>query len=100
MEENLKEKLSSELYVTSWSVLENHYKKDVLFLVKNDIDLVDAGVAIANDDVTQVKIWQESQSLRRPTEKEVSDWSKSKNLNLFEFLVIQPYVIIKVKNSQ
>ena len=100
MESDLKSKLESELDFTSWSALQDHHKREALFLVSQSIDLIEVGLAIAKDNVSQVKIWQQNDSLRRPKKNEVSDWEKSDHSNIFQFLVIRPYVIVKIKDSQ
>ncbi len=55
MSEELKEKLSKDVDEASWELLADHHKRGAVFLVK-DLDIVDVGAAMANDDSANVKL--------------------------------------------
>ncbi|ATH09128.1 hypothetical protein BIY24_14600 [Halobacteriovorax marinus] len=90
--ENLKEKLTNEIEKATWPLLEEHHKREALLIVDLELDLVDVSVAVANDDVQNVKAWLTSEKLIRPTDEMIQSWEENPELG-FKFLIIQPYVI-------
>ncbi|CBW27841.1 conserved hypothetical protein [Halobacteriovorax marinus SJ] len=90
--ENLKEKLTNEIEKATWPLLEEHHKREALLIVDLELDLVDVSVAVANDDVQNVKTWLTSEKLIRPTDEMIQSWEENPELG-FKFLIIQPYVI-------
>ena len=96
MSDQLKEKLTSEIDTCSWSLLDAHYLKGTVFIIDNELDLVDVGTALANDNVERVKAWREGESLRSPGENEVTQWREDPQTKHFKFLIIQPFVIIQL----
>ncbi len=93
--EDLKQKLANEVDQADWDMLRIHHQNHAVYLVLEDLLLLDVAVAIAQDKVSFVKIWLDNQQLRRPTDKEVQDYEKSKFAKNFEFIILQPYVLIK-----
>ncbi len=98
--ENLKEKLSSEKEAASWKILEEHHEREALLIVDKELDLIDVGVSIANDEVMKVKEWLTSQQLMRPDEDMVSQFLEDDNNMCFEFIIIQPYVLAQKKEEE
>ncbi|MDH5581478.1 MAG: DUF2288 domain-containing protein [Bdellovibrionales bacterium] len=98
MSDELKEKLSTEIETCDWSMLSIHNKSDSIIVVEASLDLLEAGVALATDDVEKVKGWQNKGQIRRPLPKEVESWEKSPNEKLAKFIIIQPFVLIQLLN--
>lgn len=96
MSEELKKKFSEEVESCDWSMLEQHHQRGAAFLVQNSVDLFDAAVALATDDVQSVKNWQTSGELRAPKEEEVNDWAKTPHQKLAKFLIVQPFVLFQL----
>ena len=94
----LEEKLIKEIQSANWNMLEPHFKRDAVFLVSGDLDLVSVGLAIAGDQADLIKGWQEKNQFRRPNESEIELWKKDESKNFAQFLIIQPYVIVKLLN--
>ena len=94
--QDLSDKLKSEVQIANWDMLMLHHKRGGLFMVEGEINLVEVGVALASDQVDLIKNWQVSGNFKAPNEKEISIWSKTPSKDLAEFLIIQPYVIIKL----
>jgi hypothetical protein len=92
--ENLKEKLNSEKETTSWKMLEEHHNREALLIVGNSLDLIDTGIAIANDEVNDVKNWLTSGELKRADDEMIKDYEENEDIK-FEFIIIQPYVLAK-----
>ncbi|MFZ9001699.1 MAG: DUF2288 family protein [Bacteriovoracaceae bacterium] len=96
MPDELKQKLVTEIETCDWSMLSIHNKRDAIVIVESSIELVDAAVALATDDVSLVKSWQDTAQIRRPRPEEIEAWEKSPNEKLAKFLIIQPFVLIQL----
>lgn len=94
--EDLKEKFKTEIESADWSMLSQHNQRGALFVVK-DIELVDAACALAKDDTISVKLWLDNGNLAKPTQELIENWEKTPNQELADFLIVQPYVLIKLK---
>lgn len=90
----LKDKLKAEVGVVSWSWLRPHQKRDILFLVSEEIDLVEVAVEVAEDRVAQIKTWLKNGALVRPTSTQVEEWERDGGL--FSGIIVKPYVFCKV----
>lgn len=91
----LKEKLKTEVEETDWAPLKQHHDNASVYIA-DGIDLMDAAVAITKDKVEFIKLWLESGELRKPTDEEVKLWESERNMKFANFIIIQPYVIIKL----
>ena len=89
----LREKLNEELAIAPWEALLPHAERDCLICVSSDIGLVDVGVAVASDDVAKVNQWMGTGQIRKPTKKELDSWNQTP-ASFFQFLIVQPYVLI------
>ena len=95
MSEELKEKLAKDVDQASWEMLEDHHKRGAVFLVSG-ADLVEVATAAALDNASQIKILLDEQKLVKvdePLREKFSAEPKAKN---FRFIIVQPYVFIKV----
>lgn len=95
---NLKDKLTSELIDCSWDMLEPHFKRGALIFVDSELDIIEVGMAIAQDSTEQVKKWLSSGKI-----KNVDDTVAKKikaDFEKFSFLILQPYVIFQAYNLQ
>lgn len=77
-----------------WSDLQAHAARDALIIVSPEVDLVDAAVAIANNDVQQVDGWIRSGLLSKPTEEDLERWPLDANQR-FTMVIIRPFVLIR-----
>lgn len=100
MEKTLKDELKEQLLECNWLLLEKHNERGALFVIAPELDLVDVAVAIAEDQVEVVEPWISSQKLRRPTEAEIKTWEAEKKKDIGQFLIVQPYVILKLSLSK
>ncbi|MCP4915158.1 MAG: DUF2288 domain-containing protein [Oligoflexia bacterium] len=96
MNKKLYEDLEKQLEQADWGMLKEHHKREALYVVDDDsLDLVKVAVAIAEDDVTFVKDVLGNKKLRKPTDDETEQWDKEPNVKMANFLIVQPYVLIK-----
>lgn len=97
MSDRIRKKLISEALECDWMMLEQHHARGALFVVEKSLNLFDVGVAIAQDDVTSVKVWQAQEKLRTPTDEEVCSWKARPQLKMAKFIILRPYVLIQKK---
>lgn len=94
--DELKEKLKSEVEQADWDMLQVHHDKGAVFIVSSNLGLIDAAVAVAQDRTQFVKIWLDNGDLSRPTDDQVKNFQKNKFEKLCDFIIIQPYVLVKL----
>ena len=87
----------NEVDKASWAMLRDHHERGAVFLVK-DLDLVDAAVALAQDQAAKVKIWLDGGNLVKVEDEDAENYEKSASEENFQFIIIQPYVLIKLMN--
>jgi hypothetical protein len=88
----LRAKLSGERAVSDWRSLRPHHDRQALYLVSDDLDLLDAAEAVVTDDSARVSEWLVRGQLSRPREDQVAAWTEDPDTP-FEFLIVQPYVL-------
>lgn len=93
--ENLKKKLTEEINYVPFSELVKHAHFGSLIEV-NNLDLIEAAVALATDDIEKVKNWLDNGKIIR------CDDQKQKLLGnrpeaVYNFLIIQPYILFKMR---
>jgi hypothetical protein len=92
--QDLRDQLTEALDEAEWSWLVPHVHRDALVVVGADLDLVEAGMAIANDQVQMVTRWINEQIIYKPTADQLNDWERDRSQR-FTTLIVQPYVLIK-----
>lgn len=91
----LKTHLLDLINIAQWEWLEEHALEGRLIIVGAKLNLVDVGLALAEDDISIVKQWLDDGWLYRPTESQINHWQKAQNLE-FETLIIQPFVLSRL----
>tara|TARA_R110002072_G_scaffold534_7_gene4148 strand:- start:53509 stop:53805 length:297 start_codon:yes stop_codon:yes gene_type:complete len=95
MNEKLYEELKEQIEQADWSMLKDHHKRGAMYLIDGELDLIEVAVAIAEDNITFIKDLLGNNKLRKPSDEEVDQWNKEKNVKLGSFLIVQPYVLVK-----
>lgn len=90
--ETLQTKLKSEIQAASAPDLLPHHRRDALFIVRDDVDFLDAAMAVGGDEAGMVAEWLTDGSLYRPSLAQLSDWCVDLELR-FQFVILQPYVL-------
>jgi hypothetical protein len=93
MSADLAAKLRTEISKVNWSPLYKHHEREALWLINENVSLVDVGVALAENDTKSITEWLQSGLMRKPVDVEVSAWEASPESQHFEFLILQPFVI-------
>ena len=86
--------LLATLGVVFWSDLQAHAKRDALIVVGAGLDLVDAGMALAENDTGRVQRWIEAGLLSKPTAVDLERWAKG-GAARFESLIVAPFVLMR-----
>lgn len=89
--ERLRENLEQIMGPVAHSDLVAHLARDAVFIVAPALSLLDCGVAIAMDDVEQVKTWVDAGALRKPTLAEREAWPEG----VWHSVVVQPFVLVQ-----
>ena len=95
-ETRLREELSKNIGPVQASDLMAHAKRDALFVVDPSVELLEAAVALAQDDTPRVKSWLESGVLRRGSPDEVEGWKEGSPLRS---AIVQPWVLVQMGDS-
>lgn len=94
---SLREKLEAEILETNWSPVAPHFARGNVYLLDDDLDILDVAVAMAEDQVSTVKIWLDDGLLSPPTPEEATIFHKKDGEIIFNMLIIEPYVLIQKK---
>lgn len=92
--QDLRAELTESLDEAEWNWLAPHARRHSLIVVDLQLNLVDVGVAIANDNVASVQHWIDESLIYKPSDEQVADWNLEQNKR-FSTLIIQPYVLIQ-----
>lgn len=87
--DDLRKQLNEDLDVATWDMLETHLKRGALIEVHESLDLVDVGMAVAQDNSDLVKGWMDKKLIQNVTEA-------MDEKNKYKFLILSPYVLVQV----
>ena len=90
----LKEKLTLELDQAQWRDLKVHSTREALIWVSQELNIVDVGVEIANDQISLVSKWLEEGKIFKPDSAKITSLDTEPD-HSFNFLIISPYVLIQ-----
>jgi hypothetical protein len=89
---DLREKLRSEILPSEWAMLAMHHRRDAIFMVDDQLDLLEVALAVAQDDAEVVQAWIEAGRIARPTLEQVACWEAEEGAP-FLSVIVQPYVL-------
>lgn len=93
-----RDRLEEELQEAPWAWIVPHHRKGTVFIVNRSLDIVDVGVALAENDTKSVEAWIEKNMITRPTADQAEAWELNSEC-MFQFLIVQPYVLIQDTKS-
>ncbi len=88
------ESFKRDLAEVCWRELKIHLQRDAIIVVAAELDLVEVGVAVAEDDKTLVEAWIAANKLGKPTAKQLESWEQEEE-KLFRMLIVQPFILIQ-----
>ncbi len=71
-----------------------HVDRDAVIVVAPQLNLVDVGLAIVNDNSTSVQHWIAESLIYKPSDQQKADWNAHQNKR-FQALIVQPYVLVQ-----
>lgn len=90
----MRERLLATVGPVYFSDLRAHLTRDAVIVVDVSVELVDAGVAIANDDKALIEEWIRSGVIRKPSLEDVDRWSMIADAR-WESLIVAPFVLVR-----
>jgi len=66
-----------------------------VFVINEELDLVDVAISLALDEVEKVKTWKDSGDFREPDSYELKKWESDQNAKIVKFIIVQPFVLIQ-----
>jgi hypothetical protein len=94
MTADLRAELATNLDQAEWSWLLPHVERDVVVVVTPELDLLDVGVAIANDNVLLVHRWISENMIHKPDLAQIAVWNQTPDVS-FVALIVQPYILVQ-----
>ena len=95
MTQDLRQELASMVGPTRWNWLKPHIARDAVVFVDPQLDLVDVGIALTNDNVQSVQRWIGEQLITKPTKEQLQTWGATGPSNQLQSLIVQPYVLVQ-----
>jgi hypothetical protein len=93
--EELKKRLADDVADVNWNDIKPHAQRDAVIIVNKNLDLLDVGVAVAQDDKIVVERWITEQLISKPSNQQLSDWNMNQE-KLFRTLIVQPFVLVQI----
>jgi hypothetical protein len=92
--QDLRAELAELIDEAEWDWLTPHARRDSIIVVEQALDLVDVGMAIANDNTTSVQHWIAEDLIHKPSPTQLADWNFNQTKR-FNALIVQPYVLVQ-----
>lgn len=92
METELRQKLQNDLMLGFWKDIKPQVHQGIVFAVL-DYDLIEAGIALAQDDASMVRHLLNSGQLQRVSASQSEQLPDTQHCR---FLIVRPYVLIQV----
>jgi len=90
----MRSKLAETIGNVFWSDLSAHVARDAVIVVAEELDLLDVGEAVAQNDVRTVGAWIDQGRLTKPTAEELVRWPLVPGAR-FTSLIVAPFVFIR-----
>lgn len=91
---DLRDELQESIDQAEWDWLMPHAERDAVIIVASGLDLVEVGMAIANDQVASVQRWIDDRLIYKPSIEQKAVWDQDQTKR-FTALIVQPYVLIQ-----
>ena len=91
-ETELREKLTQECAIVSWSTLRPHLDRQAVFWVDPQLDLVQVAVSIALDRVSEIQDYLNQGHLSKAGQEPLVSNEGQEAIG-YKVLIVQPYVI-------
>lgn len=95
---DLRDELKETVDEAEWDWLMPHEERGAVIVVAEGLDLVEVGVAIANDNVASVQHWIGECLIYKPSDEQKAVWNQDQEKR-FNALIVQPYVLVQEKTQ-
>jgi hypothetical protein len=99
--------------IAQWEWLSDLAKQGKVLLLAPNLEIVEVGLALAEDDISKVRDWLADGWLYRPTETQIFVWDRQIELDseqqvedldlisalVFDSLIVQPFVLAKLTTA-
>lgn len=92
-DDELHQKLTSEMGTVNWRELERHFARGVLIAVAPELDLAEVAVCVAKDDAASISLWMVNGRVARATDDHAKRWATPPRL--FSAVVVAPWVLVQ-----
>ena len=89
------EEMAQTVDEAMWDWLCPHLERDVLILVSPEVELVDAGQALARNEVSFIQKLIDTGRLGKPSASQISAWDNHRHDQKFLILIVAPYILIQ-----
>ena len=90
---DIREKFTRELQIVEWAALVPHFDRGGVVEIDGSLNLVDVGIAMANDNSGVVAEWLSYGLISQPDKFKSDTWVSQGDS--FQFLIVQPYVLVQ-----
>lgn len=91
MTSDVRSKLGEDILVAApWDALKPHIAN---IIIVDGISIIDAGEALACDEVDQVSAWLAEEALSRPTRAQLDQWDEDEPELVA--LIVQPWILVQ-----
>jgi len=90
----MKESFQRDIAEVEWRELRVHLQRDAIILVSSKLDLIEAAVAVAEDDKGRVEEWIISELIGKPDENQLASWEGELDKR-FRMLIVQPFILVQ-----
>ncbi len=95
--DKLREELGAAIGPVIWGDLRKHLARDVIIIVAPETPLLEAAMAIAENNQEKVTLWIKDGVLTKPNTHQLGHWEKNFDIP-FLSVVVQPFILIQVLN--
>jgi len=96
----LKELLNGQTGKLSWSELQRHFARGSVIIATPELDLIQVGIKIIEDDKAQIEAWLNGGQLTRATDDHARDWQAMQPHPEFWSTVVAPWVLVQAFQEQ
>jgi len=92
------ESFKRDLADVRWRELRIHLQRDAIIIAADELELIDVGVAVAEDDKDLVEKWVAAGQLGKPSELQLKSWEEELDTP-FQMLIVQPFILVQRLHS-
>lgn len=91
--EDLRSQLAAMVDEADWSMLTLHALDGRVVMVDPNLDLIGVGMAVANDESSQVSHWLAEKLIYKPDEMEIRE--RNRLAHRYRGLIVRPFVLVQ-----